>query len=266
MSQKLVELFARAKSENRALLIAYLPAGFPTVQMSHELIEALVTNGVDLIEVGYPYSDPLMDGPTIQSAVEIALLHGTKAKDVFAALKKINDLGAAGVVMSYFSPIFKYGIVKFLDQLAEVGGAGVITPDLTPEEAELWLTEMNKQDLAQIFLVAPSSTDERIESITDKTSGFVYAASLMGVTGVKTAKTDMAKQLVARVRAQSDLPIAVGLGVNTPAQVKEIAQFADAVIVGSAFIKAVLEAPDEKAAILAVGELAAGLAAATSRE
>jgi tryptophan synthase alpha chain len=266
MSQKLVELFARAKSENRALLIAYLPAGFPTVQMSHELIEALVNNGVDLIEVGYPYSDPLMDGPTIQSAVEIALVNGTKAKDVFAALKKVNDLGAAGVVMSYFSPIFKYGIVKFLDQLAEVGGAGVITPDLTPEEAELWLAEMNKQNLAQIFLVAPSSTDERIESITNKTSGFVYAASLMGVTGVKTAKTDMAKQLVARVRAQSDLPVAVGLGVNTPAQVKEIAQFADAVIVGSAFIKAVLEAPSEQAAILAVGELAAGLAAATSRD
>jgi tryptophan synthase alpha chain len=265
MSEKLEKLFAKAKSENRALLIAYLPAGFPTVQLSHQLIGALVKNGVDLIEIGYPYSDPLMDGPTIQSAVEISLQNGTKAKDVFTAITKIADLGAVGVVMTYFSPVFKYGTAKFLDQLAEAGGAGVITPDLTPEEAQSWLAEMIKHNLSQVFLVAPSSTDERIESITSKTSGFVYAASLMGVTGVKTAQTDLAKQLVARVRARSDLPIAVGLGVNTPAQVKEIAQFADAVIVGSAFIKIVLEAPSEQAAIKAVGELAAGLSAATSR-
>lgn len=265
MNAVLQQVFEKAAQEKRAVLIAYLPAGFPNVEMSHKLLEVLVQNGVDLIEIGYPYSDPLMDGPTIQTAVEISLAQGTKAKDVFAAVGKVASLGAAGVVMSYFSPIFKYGTKRFLTDLKAANGVGVITPDLTPEEASQWLTEAKDQDTAQIFLIAQSSTEDRIENISAQTTGFIYAASLMGVTGVKSAQTDMAKQLVDRIRSKTSLPIAVGLGVNTPEQVREIAKFADAVIVGSAFIKAVMDATDDAAALKAVGELAGALSAATKK-
>jgi tryptophan synthase alpha chain len=265
MNAELEQVFKKAAQENRAVLIAYLPAGFPNIEMSHKLLEVLVDNGVDLVEIGYPYSDPLMDGPIIQAAVEISLAQGTKAKDVFAAVNKVASLGAASVVMSYFSPIFKYGTKRFLADLKSANGVGVITPDLTPEEASDWLANAHEQDAAQIFLIAQSSTADRIQNIAAQTTGFIYAASLMGVTGVKSAQTDSAKELVDRIRTKTSLPIAVGLGVNTPEQVQELAEFADAVIVGSAFIKAVMDAADDAAALIAVGKLANALSAATKR-
>jgi tryptophan synthase alpha chain len=265
MNAELEQVFKKAAQENRAVLIAYLPAGFPNIEMSHKLLEVLVDNGVDLVEIGYPYSDPLMDGPIIQAAVEISLAQGTKAKDVFAAVNKVASLGAASVVMSYFSPIFKYGTKRFLADLKLANGVGVITPDLTPEEASDWLANAHEQDAAQIFLIAQSSTADRIQNIAAQTTGFIYAASLMGVTGVKSAQTDSAKELVDRIRTKTSLPIAVGLGVNTPEQVQELAEFADAVIVGSAFIKAVMDAADDAAALIAVGKLANALSAATKR-
>lgn len=265
MSNAIEDLFAKTKKENRAALIAYLPAGFPSQEESLALIDALVFNGVDLVEIGFPYSDPLMDGPIIQAAVQKSLDQGTKAKDVFAAVARVKAAGAVPVVMSYFSPIFRYGIEHFLTELVRHGGQGVITPDLIPDEAEDYLTKAKESGLSNVFLVAPSSTDQRIELVSKSAAGFIYAASLMGVTGVKTAQTQTVSELVARVRRHSELPVCVGLGVNTPEQVKEIAQFADGVIVGSAFVKAVLAAPDSRSAITAVGELAASLAAATKR-
>lgn len=265
MTKQVASVFQKAKTENRAALIAYLPAGFPNQSDSLKIFEALLANGVDLIEVGFPYSDPLMDGPIIQEAVQMSLEHGTKAQDVFAAVAHINKLGGSAVVMSYFNPIFRYGTELFLNNLIKAGGVGVITPDLIPDEAGSWQAESAQRDIANIYLVAPSSTDSRIELVSNSATGFIYAASLMGVTGVKSAQSQVVADLVSRARKYSDLPIAVGLGVNTPEQVSEIAQFADGVIVGSAFVKAVLDSPEIDAAVAEVARLAAQLASATGR-
>ena len=265
MTRAVASVFANAAAENRAALIAYLPAGFPNQHDSFALLDALMQNGVDLIEIGFPYSDPLMDGPIIQEAVQQSLEKGVKAKDVFAAVQHVAQQGGTAVVMSYFNPIFRYGTERFLNDLVNSGGVGVITPDLIPDEAQGWLEDTRQHKVSNIFLVAPSSTQERVALVSTAATGFIYAASLMGVTGVKSAQIRTVTDLVERIRSQSNLPIAVGLGVNTPEQVSEISQFSDGVIVGSAFVKAVLQAPDINAAVEAVGRLAADLARATRR-
>jgi tryptophan synthase alpha chain len=230
--------FTQAKSEGRALLIGYLPAGFPTLAESIELVHAMCDGGVDLIEVGLPYSDPLMDGPVIQQAVDQALTNGATPESVLTVVKAISDRGIVPVVMSYWNPIEQFGVKNFARELQQAGGVGVITPDLTIEEGKPWIAAAAEHNVDPIFLVAPSSTDERITQICHQTKGFVYAASTMGVTGARDQVSNMAPELVARVRQCTDLPIAVGLGVSNGVQAAEIAQYADGVIVGSAFVKA----------------------------
>ncbi len=230
--------FAQAKSEGRALLIGYLPAGFPTLGESLELVKAMCEGGVDLIEVGLPYSDPLMDGPVIQQAVDQALTNGATPASVLTVVKSVAGLGVVPVVMSYWNPIEQFGVERFARELQQAGGVGVITPDLTIEEAQPWIAAALAHDVDPIFLVAPSSTNERITQICQQTKGFVYAASTMGVTGARDHVSNMAPELVARVRQCTDLPIAVGLGVSNGIQATEIAKYADGVIVGSAFVKA----------------------------
>ena len=254
------EAFAKAQSENRAALIAYLPAGFPTVEKNYDLVRAIVDGGADIVEVGWPYSDPLMDGPTIQKAAEMALANGAKASDVLNTVAVVADAGAVPLVMSYWNPIEVFGVDAFAEKLASAGGVGVITPDLIPEEATKWIAATDSHDIDRVFLVAPSSTPERMKIVTCATTGFVYAASLMGVTGTRTSISSHASELVERTRAVTNLPVAVGLGVSTPEQAKEVAQYADGVIVGSAFVKAVLDAPTHEDAVIAVRELAQQLA------
>jgi tryptophan synthase alpha chain len=232
------EAFAQAKSESRALLIGYLPAGFPTLAESIELVKALCEGGVDLIEVGLPYSDPLMDGPVIQQAVDQALTNGATPESVLTVVKAVAEQGVVPVVMSYWNPIEQFGVENFARELKQAGGAGLITPDLTIEEGKPWIAAAAEYQVDPIFLVAPSSTNERIAQICRQTKGFVYAASTMGVTGARDRVSNMAPELVARVREYTDLPIAVGLGVSNGAQAAEIATYADGVIVGSAFVKA----------------------------
>jgi len=256
----LAEAFAKARSQDRAALIGYLPAGFPTPAASVELIRAMVSAGVDIVEVGLPYSDPLMDGPAIQEAVDLALRAGTTTDVVLDTVGKVSGTGAATVVMSYWNPVERYGVERFADRLADAGGVGVITPDLTPEEAGPWVAATERRGLDRIFLVAPSSTDQRIHTVCAATSGFVYAASTMGVTGARAQVSSAAPELVRRTRAHTSLPIAVGLGVSTGPQAAEVAAYADGVIVGSAFVRRILDAADQSAAIDAVGELAAELA------
>ncbi len=256
MSTSLVELFARTRSENRAALIAYIPAGFPSQSYCHNAIRTLAAAGVDAIEIGFPYSDPVMDGPTIQAAAQMALQNGTGAAEVFAALKVAVDCGVAGIVMTYWNPIEKYGVGKFAQELARNGGAGVITPDLTIEESREWRAETAKCEIDTIYVVAPSTSDARLERVTSACSGFIYAASLMGVTGARSSMSSGASELVSRIRKISTLPIAVGLGVSTRAQARDVAAFADGVIVGSAFIKLLLEAPDEESGLEALSKLA----------
>lgn len=256
----LAEVFDRTRAEGRAALIGYLPAGFPDRATSIRLIQAMVAAGVDIVEVGLPYSDPLMDGPVIAAAAETALAAGTTTDDVLAVVDAVADTGAATLVMSYWNPIERYDLARFASGLAAAGGCGVITPDLTPEEAGGWRLVTDEEGLDRIFLVAPSSTPERIATVVESCSGFVYAASVMGVTGARDSIAGDAEALVSRVRATTDLPVCVGLGVSTGEQAAQIAGYADGVIVGSAFIKAIQPSGSPEEAIDAVGALAGELA------
>ncbi|WP_067487702.1 tryptophan synthase subunit alpha [Actinomadura hibisca] len=265
------DAYDKAKAEGRAALVGYLPAGFPDYQGAIDAATAMVEAGCDVIEIGLPYSDPMMDGPTIQDAVHQALVGGVRVADVLRTVEAVAATGAATLVMTYWNPVDRYGVDAFARDLKSAGGQGLITPDLTPEEAGPWLAAADEHDLDKVFLVALSSTDERIETITRHSRGFVYAASLMGVTGARTAVNTGAPRLVERTRTiigkdagtaphGGALPIGLGLGVGTGAQAAEVAAFADGVIVGSAFIRRLLDAPDRAAGLAGVRELAAELA------
>ena len=253
----LADVFAQVRAENRAAFIAYYPAGYPTVDGSVDAIKAIVDAGADIVEVGLPYSDPMMDGPTIQEAANIALAEGFRIRDLFRVVREVTDAGGNCVTMTYWNPILQYGPEKFAEDFAAAGGLGAIIPDLLPEEAGRWLAAAEKHGLDTIFLVAPSSSNERIALTTAATGGFVYATSHMGVTGALSAVDSAAGVLVSRTREFTDLPVCVGLGVSNGEQAAEIAGFADGVIVGSAMIKAATTGRDELVAL--AGELAAGV-------
>ena len=210
-----------------------------------------------------PYTDPLMDGPVIQHAADVALKGGTRLKDVFTAVRAVADAGAPALVMTYWNPVLRYGVDRFADDLAKAGGAGLITPDLIPDEAAEWIAAAERNDLDRVFLVAPSSTSQRLRSTTLACRGFVYAASTMGVTGARTTVGDSAEVLVTRTRALTDVPICVGLGVSTGAQAAHVAAFADGVIVGSALVRCLAGAGSPQEGLTAIrklsGELAAGV-------
>jgi tryptophan synthase alpha chain len=253
-------VFETCRGEGRGALVGYLPAGYPTVDGSVELLSALVEGGCDLLEVGIPYSDPVMDGPTIQAAADTALRSGFRLRDVLSVVERVTAAGGCAVVMTYYNPVLRYGVDAFARDLAAAGGLGVITPDLIPDEAEEWLAASTAHGLDRIFLVAPSSSDARIASTAAATSGFLYATSTMGVTGARDAVASAAPALVARCREHTDLPVGVGLGVRSGEQAAEVAGFADAVIVGSAFVTAA-----ERAGAAGVRTLAAELAAGVRR-
>ncbi|HUR51458.1 MAG TPA: tryptophan synthase subunit alpha [Mycobacteriales bacterium] len=234
---RLDELFAACRAEGRAALMGYLPVGFPTYQESVDAMVAMVEAGVDLVEVGVPYSDPGMDGPVIQVAVDVALRNKTRVAQVFDAVAAVSP-HAPAVVMGYWNPIERMGADRFASLLAAAGGSGAITPDLIPEEAGPWLEAARAHDLDPVFLVAPSSSDARIEAVGRTNRGFVYAASTMGVTGTRDVVSDRAEELVARTRRHTQLPICVGLGVSDGDQAAEVAAYADGVIVGSALVRA----------------------------
>jgi tryptophan synthase alpha chain len=255
-----------AKSANRAALIGYLPVGYPDVDTSIAAMKAMVEGGVDIVEVGMPYSDPVMDGPTIQAAVDPAVRAGVGTRDVIRAAGEVAATGSPAVVMSYWNPIARYGVAEFARDLAVAGGSGVITPDLIPDEAAEWIAASEATGLDRIFLVAPSSTDARIISTVAACRGFVYSASTMGVTGTRATVGTMAADLVSRVRSLApQLPICVGLGVSNAAQAAEVAAFADGVIVGSAFVRCLLDATSPAAGVAAVRELARNLTSGLQR-
>jgi tryptophan synthase alpha chain len=246
--------FASARAEGRAALIGYLPAGFPDVDGSIAALQVMVSAGCDVIEVGLPYSDPVMDGPTIQAAAQQALEQGVRTTDVLRTVEAVAATGVPTVVMTYWNPIERYGAERFAADLANAGGAGLITPDLTPDSAAEWIAAADARDLDKIFLVAPSSTDARIAMTVANCRGFVYATAVMGVTGARTATSDLAGPLVARTRRATQLPVGVGLGVSNGVQAAEVAAYADGVIVGSAFVRTLLDAGTDRAAGLAALE------------
>jgi len=265
MTSAVTVAFGQASAENRAALVGYLPAGFPSVVGAIEAARAMAQAGADVIEVGLPYSDPLMDGPVIAEAVHRALAGGTRVPDVLRTVEAVAAAGAPVLVMTYWNPVDRYGVRAFARDLAAAGGAGLITPDLTVEEAGPWLEACDEYKLDRVFLVAPSSADQRVAMIADACRGFVYAASLMGITGTRDAVSSDAAALVKRTRAHTDLPVAVGLGVSNGAQAAQVAAFADGVIVGSAFVRRLLEAPGPRDRIQAITALTAELSAAVRR-
>jgi tryptophan synthase alpha chain len=252
--------FEKARASNRSVLVGYLPAGFPTVDGAIEATRAMVEAGADVVEVGFPYSDPVMDGPVIQRASEAALAAGVRPADVLRTVSAVAGTGAPVLVMSYWNPIERYGVSAFARDLAAAGGAGLITPDLIPDEADEWLAASDDHGLDRIFLVAPSSTDERIAMTAAACRGFVYASSVMGVTGARDRTSTAAPTLVERVRRVSNTPVAVGLGVRDGAQAAEVASFADGVIVGSALVGCLVDAPGLAEGIAALRTLTADLA------
>ena len=233
--------FAQCRAENRSALIGYLPTGYPDVATSISAMTAMVESGCDIIEVGVAYSDPGMDGPTIAAATEVALRGGVRVRDALAAVEAISQAGGQAVVMTYWNPVLRWGVDAFARDLASAGGVGLITPDLIPDEADDWFEASDAHGLDRIFLVAPSSTPERLATTVQASRGFVYAASTMGVTGARDAVSDMAPELVGRIRETSDIPVGVGLGVRSREQAAQIGSYADGVIVGSALVTALSE-------------------------
>jgi tryptophan synthase alpha chain len=268
VSSAVTTAFGKAAADNRAALVGYLPAGFPTVDGAIEAIRAMAAAGADVIELGLPYSDPVIDGPVIAEAVHRALTAGTKVADVLRTVEVVAAAGVPVLVMTYWNPVDRYGVRAFARDLAAAGGSGLITPDLSPEEAGPWLEASDEFGLDRVFLAAPSSVDERIAAITKTCRGFVYAASLMGITGTRDAVGSQAEGLVRRIRPHTELPVAVGLGVRNGAQAAQVAAFADGVIVGSAFVRRLLDAADQAGAAAgpdAVTALTAELSAGVRR-
>ncbi|XVV14663.1 tryptophan synthase subunit alpha [Actinoplanes sp. CA-131856] len=257
----IADVFAKAKAENRSVLIGCMPAGFPTVEDSIASMIAMHEAGCDVIEVELPYSDPVMDGPVIQKASDIALAAGVRTRDTLKIIEAVSRTGAPVVLMTYWNPIEKYGVNAFARDLASAGATGMITPDLIPDEAAEWIAASDEHRIDRTFLVSPSSTDERIAMTVGQCRGFVYATALMGVTGARTSVSSQAPELVDRVRhADPHMPVGVGLGVGNGAQAAEVAGFADGVIVGSALIRSVLEAPDRATGLTRLRTLSAELA------
>ncbi|MGD0245095.1 MAG: tryptophan synthase subunit alpha [Streptosporangiaceae bacterium] len=261
--QLLTDTLAAAKHENRAALITGMTAGFPTVNDGIAAVQAMLTSGADIVEVGLPHSDPVLDGPVIQVAGDIALRGGVRIADVIRTVRAAYQAtGKPVLVMSYWNPIDKYGTERFSRELAEAGGAGCILPDLPVQESGHWREAAARHSLATVFVAAPSTTDQRLRELTAAGTGFVYASSLMGVTGVREAVSTAADSLVRRIKATTELPVCVGIGISNAAQAARVAGFADGVIVASALVKAILDAPDANAGITAVAELTAELSQA----
>jgi tryptophan synthase alpha chain len=255
-------VIARRNDEASGALIGYLPVGFPDFDASVEAAVAIVENGVDVLELGLPYSDPVMDGPVIQAATLQALDNGFRIADGFEAVRRITDRVEAPVlIMTYWNPVVQYGVDRFADDLAAAGGAGLITPDLIPDEAADWIAASERTGLDRVFLAAPTSSDARLELAVESSRGFVYTVSTMGITGARSDVDVAARTLVARLAEAGSPASCVGLGISTAAQVAEVLEYADGAIVGSALVKALAEG-----GVAAVGELAAELARGTRRE
>jgi tryptophan synthase alpha chain len=229
------------------VLVGYLPVGFPDLATSIDAAVALVENGVDALELGLPYSDPVMDGLTIQKATQAALKAGFRVRDVFTAVEAVrNRVDAPVLVMTYWNPVLQYGTDRFADSLRDAGGAGLITPDITPDSAAEWITTSERTGLDRVFLAAPSSTDERLRQAVEASRGFVYAVSTMGITGARASVDEAARRLVGRLRDAdaangTTSNLCVGIGISSGDQVAEVLSYADGAIVGAALVSALAE-------------------------
>ena len=238
MSQ-VAEVLLKNRENGRGTLVGYFPAGFPTVEDSAQALISMAKNGCDILEVGVPYSDPVMDGLVIQQATETALQNGFKLGQVFDVIRRVREeIDTPILVMSYWNPVLRFGVEEFAENLKSSGAQGMITPDLIPDEGADWISASTQESLDRVFLVAPSSSDARLKTNADLSSGFVYSVSTMGITGERTELDKLARNLTARVKASSSTPTCVGVGISNADQVREVNSYADGAIVGTAFVKA----------------------------
>ncbi|BDZ52974.1 tryptophan synthase subunit alpha [Agromyces marinus] len=251
----------RRNQDAAGALIGYLPVGFPTLDESVDAAVALVENGVDVLELGLPYSDPVMDGAVIQAATQQALAGGFRIAHAFEAVRRVTErVDAPVLLMTYWNPVVQYGVDRFADDLAAAGGAGLITPDLIPDEAADWLAASERTGLDRVFLAAPTSSDARMRQAAEASRGFVYAVSTMGITGARSDVDRAARTVIDRLHEAGAEAGCVGVGISTPEQVAEVLEYAEGAIVGSALVKALSEG-----GVDAVGALAAQLARGTAR-
>ncbi len=256
--ESVAETIERRKLSGHGSLIAYLPAGFPSISENVAAAEAVLNSGADVLELGVPYSDPVMDGPVISQATHQALQGGFRLRDLFPTISKIRErIQKPILVMTYWNPVVQFGISRFARELRESGGAGFITPDLIPEEAEDLFSAAGGEGLESVFLAAPTSTDERLRKTIEVSSGFVYAVSTMGTTGAREGVDKSARILSKRLYENGAEKVCVGLGISNESQVRDVVSFADGAIVGSALVSAVKEGGAESAAKL-VERLQAG--------
>jgi tryptophan synthase alpha chain len=258
--ERISAVFTKAKQEKRAAFMPYHAMGYPNRAVTLDVIKTLADVGADLFEIGIPHSDPLADGPTVQTATYTAIAQGTTVKDCLAMVRELRDAGVTQpfCAMTYYNPLFAYGLEKFAVDAVAAGIDGIIVPDLPPEEAEAIEGACRKAGLATIYLLAPTSTEERIKLIARHATGFIYLVSVTGITGARTVLPSDLKSFVQRVRKHTNLPLAIGFGIGTGEQAAEVGEIAEGVIVGSALVKAAGSA-EGVAAVRALGaELAAG--------
>ena len=261
MTSRVAAAIDAAHAQGRGAFIGYLPLGYPDLETSIEAAVALAESGADVIELGPPYSDPVMDGPLIQEATNAALEAGFRLRDLFPAVREITSrTDVPVVVMTYWNPVFQYGVDRYADDLAAAGGAGLITPDITPEAAADWIAASGRTGLDRIFLAAPTSSDERLDLVVENTTGFVYTVSTMGITGERADLDAAARTLVARLREHGAGHACVGIGISTPEHVATTVEYADGAIVGSALVRALRDGGVE-----GLRATAAALAEATRR-
>lgn len=226
-------------NRDKSTLIGYFPAGYPTIDESVQACLQMIEQGVEILELGIPYSDPIMDGPVIQKATEVARANGFRLRDTFQVLKRLRESTDIPIlVMTYWNPVLRIGLREFAEQLKESGADGLITPDLIPDEASEWIAISDELNLDRVFLIAPSSSDDRIKRNAEASRGFVYTVSTMGITGERSSLDALARETVDRLRRVSSRPTAVGVGISTGDQVKEVNDYANGAIVGTAFIRA----------------------------
>lgn len=259
MTSRVATAIEAARSEGRGAFVGYLPLGYPDLRTSIEAAVVLAESGADVIELGPPYSDPVMDGPIIQEATQAALEAGFRLRDLFPAIREITSRTDVPVlVMTYWNPVFQYGVDRYADDLAAAGGAGLITPDITPDMAADWIAASERTGLDRVFLAAPTSSDERLDLVVEHSRGFVYTVSTMGITGERAELDAAARTLVGRLREHGVANACVGIGISTPDQVRSTLEYADGAIVGSALVRALRDGGLE-----GLGDTARALAAAT---
>lgn len=246
MKVTIQKTFRKLKREGKKAFIPYIMAGDPDLERTKDIVHLFEECGADIVELGVPFSDPLADGPTIQQASERALQNGVTLRKVIELVKRLShEIRIPIVLMTYYNPVFKYGIELFISDAREAGIDGVIIPDLPPDEAAEFIILSKKSHLNTIFLLAPTSTEDRIKKVVKASTGFIYYVSITGITGSDLLLDGSMEVLISNIRKYTDKPIAVGFGVSTPEEASAVAKISDGVIVGSAIVKRLHNAPDE---------------------